>query len=228
MNDNSEIDPLLGKISGLRPQRLLDIGCGCGCFGSDLVPLCNQLVSIDISVELLRRARNENLPQQIDLLQMDGRALGFADKSFDAVCERFTLHHIKNWDIAIDEMLRVAKNSVLIEEPIDDTRSEPKRNAILAWQLYLDLHKEIGYSHFRHIRPDELTAYFKSRSLTVQMKIEKTDDLRTVDDFFADFDRFANKSKRPDYWLGRLADFKKEFADKSLCHSDVIFIEVCK
>jgi ubiquinone/menaquinone biosynthesis C-methylase UbiE len=48
------------------------------------------------------------------MLQASGENLPFADKSFDAVTEFSTLHHVANPCAVVKEMLRVARKAVVI------------------------------------------------------------------------------------------------------------------
>jgi SAM-dependent methyltransferase len=212
---------LFDRVKQLHPKILLDIGCGCGQFSARLAPYCDNFIVADISPALLKRAITEIPKPDISAACVDCTELAFLDNSIDTVVERFSLHHMENWRKAVDEMIRVAANHVLIEEPIDDCRSQAKRDSILAWQLYLDVQKEIGYSHFRHIQPELLLDYFKTKK-NIEFEITRSDEPIPFDDFFAEFGRFADKSNRPQYWYNQLANLKVTIAARPLCESDTI------
>ena len=53
---------------------------------------------------------------QISWIQGVGESLPFADRSFDAVCEFSTLHHVHDPAPVVREMLRVARKVVLIAD----------------------------------------------------------------------------------------------------------------
>jgi len=155
---------------------------------------------------------------------MDGRDIQYPDDSFDMVVEQYSLHHVLEWEKVLDEMIRVSSKHVLIQEPIDDPRSEEKRNSIRAQELYLEVQKEVGYSHYRHLPLDSLVRYFKSKKISVERQIIKSDKLIDFDDYFGSFDVFAEKSRRKEYWLKRLDTLRRELAGKRLCDDDIVFI----
>jgi SAM-dependent methyltransferase len=219
---------ILDQISNLRPQLLLDIGCGCGHFTIDLVPYCDEIIIADLSPAIVKRAKEKIGAPNIRAVCMDGLNLGFHNNSVDTVFERFSLHHMANWQKAIDEMIRVADNYIIIEEPVDDDRSQSKRDSVLAWQLYLDIQKEIGYSHFRHIQPGILIDCLQEKGFNFDYKITKSDEPIPFDDFFSEFGRFADKSYRPHYWYDRLGQLKESISDRPLCESDMISIVIKK
>jgi ubiquinone/menaquinone biosynthesis C-methylase UbiE len=60
-------------------------------------------------------ARNGNLASG-PILQANGDALPFADRSFDVVCEFSILHHVGDPEAIVKEMLRVASKAVFISD----------------------------------------------------------------------------------------------------------------
>lgn len=59
---------ILEKLQSIMPQRLLDIGCGCGDFTKEISPYCKQITGIDKYEVIVERARNQN-PQPKYLMQ---------------------------------------------------------------------------------------------------------------------------------------------------------------
>lgn len=53
---------------------------------------------------------------ETELVDGDAMRLAFADSSFDLVCEFGVLHHIPRPELAISEMLRVAKKAIFISD----------------------------------------------------------------------------------------------------------------
>lgn len=98
-------------------------------------PLRREIVAIDISVEMLRRAapRAQKYRGQIQLVRTDALRLGFADESFDTVATSCTLCSVPDLQQALQEIYRVLRpgGTLLMFEHV---RS---RNLILA--LTLDL-----------------------------------------------------------------------------------------
>ena len=48
------------------------------------------------------------------------------------------------------------------------------------------------------------------------------------DDFFANFGDFAARSRRADYWHGRLAAFRSELGSGNLCEDDTLLVVAAK
>ncbi|MEP6491280.1 MAG: methyltransferase domain-containing protein [bacterium] len=82
--------------------RLLDVGCGTGrrlhAAGAAFA------VGIDLTAEMLRRARDTDL-----VAAADARALPFASESFDVVWCRLVIGHVSDIDAAYAELARVCR-----------------------------------------------------------------------------------------------------------------------
>ncbi|HEX9916834.1 MAG TPA: class I SAM-dependent methyltransferase [candidate division Zixibacteria bacterium] len=219
---------LLTRITQLKPQNVLDVGCGCGSFTIKLSFYCTEAVAIDLSEDLIERSKKENQKPNITYLCMDGRNLSYPDNSFDLVLERATLHHTREWEKVLNEMIRVSAQHILAEEPLDDPRSEAKKNTMQAQKLFLELQNEVGYSHYPYLPLENLLGYFKKRNIPLETEIIKSDEPLGLDEYFSSFGLFAEKSKRKKYWLDRLDDFKKELNGNKLCESDTLFIAAVK
>jgi SAM-dependent methyltransferase len=159
---------------------------------------------------------------------MDGINLQYPDRSFDVVIERASLHHISGWEKALEEMARVSAGYVLIEEPVADLRSAGKRNAAKAQTLFLELQDEVKYPHFSYIAVPAMVNFLKSRGLSVQYEIIRSDGIISFEEFFSGFDQFAEKSSRPEYWKSRLKYFQAELGNGLLVENDTVFIEAVK
>lgn len=159
---------------------------------------------------------------------MDGMNIQFPDRSFDLVLERATLHHIADWEKVLDEMVRVSSRYVLIEEPVDDPRSEAKRNAIATQKVLLELQNEVSYTHYEHLSVEALTEYFRKKEIATRVQIVRSDELLDFASFFEIFAFFVEKSARKDYWLARLDELKAEYGCRKTCESDTILITVEK
>ncbi|MGB2698057.1 MAG: class I SAM-dependent methyltransferase [Candidatus Zixiibacteriota bacterium] len=221
-------DPILERVSLVKPDNVLDVGCGCGSSTVKLSPFCGKIKAIDFSSELIDRCKRENQKPNITYLCMDGRNIQYPDHSFDMVVEQYSLHHVLEWEKVLEEMIRVSSKHILILEPIDDARNEEKRNSIQAQKLYLEVQKEVGYSHYRHLQLDSLIQYFKRKKIPIETRIIKSERLIDFDEYFDHFDVFAEKSKRKEYWLKRLDTLRKKLEGKKLCDEDLVFIAAVK
>jgi SAM-dependent methyltransferase len=80
--------------------------------GLSRTPICG----IEPVEALIRQRISSSVTQGLPLLMASGDALPFADNSFDAVCEFGILYHLPEPVRAIQEMLRVARNVVVISD----------------------------------------------------------------------------------------------------------------
>ncbi len=221
-------DALLSRVSLLKPHDVLDVGCGCGGFTVKLSPYCGKITAVDHSQDLIDRCKKENGKPNITYACMDGQELRYRDNSFDLVMERVTLHHVRQWQKVLDEMIRVSSKHIMIEEPIDDPRSQEKKNAIRARQLYLKLQQEVDYPHFEYLSPYSLIEHFRKREIPVESEIVISDKLVDFEQFFGSFGDFAEKSNRRQYWYDQLEHLRQELAGKMLCEEDIVFVSAVK
>lgn len=105
---------ILGRINKLNPSgRLLDIGCGSGNL---IVQIAEkfphlELVGIDISAEMLKRAkmRANEKQKEIELKEGSVEKLPFSDEYADFIVSTLSLHHWSNPQNAFQEIYRVLK-----------------------------------------------------------------------------------------------------------------------
>lgn len=86
------------EFGGLRPKRILDIGCSAGAASAAWAAHYPEaeVHAIDIGAAMLRyaHARAESLGVAVHFHQMDASRLAFADKSFDLVVSHNLMHEI--------------------------------------------------------------------------------------------------------------------------------------
>src|SRR5947207_12158117 len=92
-------------------QNVLDVGCGTGVAAVTAARKGARVRGLDLTPELLERAReNAKIAQvEIDFREGDAEALPFDDAAFDVVLSQFGHMFAPRPDIAIAEMLRVLK-----------------------------------------------------------------------------------------------------------------------
>lgn len=108
---------LFGLLSHLNVKSVLDIGSGTGrtlIFARENYPHL-KVMGVEPVPELRQVAYSQGVSTEA-LIDGDALALPFKDGSFDLVCEFAVLHHIKNPDLAISEMLRVASKAIFISD----------------------------------------------------------------------------------------------------------------
>lgn len=104
--------PRLVRHAGItRGQNVLDVGCGTGVVALTAARLGARLTGIDLTPELVARARESSalMRVEIDWRQGDAEALPFANGEFDVVVSQFGHMFAPRPDVALGEMLRVLK-----------------------------------------------------------------------------------------------------------------------
>ena len=105
----------VAAASGFRPGlRVLEVGCGTGFFSEIFLRSGVELHAIDISPDLLDKARERCLPAgqagrtEADFRVCDIEALPYEDNAFDAVVGIRVLHHL-DMETSFNEIRRVLK-----------------------------------------------------------------------------------------------------------------------
>jgi SAM-dependent methyltransferase len=111
---------LFVEHGGLRPGvRALELGCGTGVFLERVAPSGASIAGIDLSADLLARAR-ERLSGRANVALVRGNAesMPFPDGGFDAVYGSSILHHL-NLDRTLTECFRLLRpgGRVVFAEP---------------------------------------------------------------------------------------------------------------
>ena len=98
------------QLFGDAEGRVLDVACGTGA-NFPYLPSTVDLVGVDVSPEMLAKARNrlERLNINGTLHEMDAQALEFDDDSFDTVISSLSTCTFPDPVVAIEEMDRVCK-----------------------------------------------------------------------------------------------------------------------
>src|SRR4051794_17859996 len=94
-----------------RGQKVLDVGCGTGVVAITAARLGATVSAIDLTPELLVRARENAAIAEIDVdwKEADAEALPFPDATFDVVVSQFAHIFAPRPDVVVAEMLRVLK-----------------------------------------------------------------------------------------------------------------------
>jgi len=110
---SGEVEIVYNMLTSLAPNsKILDVGCGYGALEILLFPKFNNVVGVDVSKEVLKRAR-ANVPKYTYFHVDINKGLPFGDKKFDCVVCIEVLEHIMNPVFAIREMMRVGKRMII-------------------------------------------------------------------------------------------------------------------
>jgi ubiquinone/menaquinone biosynthesis C-methylase UbiE len=102
----------LVKFAGVRAgQRVLDVACGTGVVAVTAARIGAKVSAIDLTPELLERARENSqiAGVEVDWREGDAEKLPFGDAAFDVVLSQFGHMFAPRPALAVAEMLRVLK-----------------------------------------------------------------------------------------------------------------------
>lgn len=98
------------RLAGPKPgERALDVCCGTGDLARGLAREKAEVVAVDFSVPMLRRAMARGGAQRIAFVQADALQLPFLDDSFNVVTVGYGLRNLARWEEGLREMARVAR-----------------------------------------------------------------------------------------------------------------------
>jgi SAM-dependent methyltransferase len=98
-----EEQTLLAALAAVRPQRVLDVGCGDGRLAS--LYAAPEVVCVDSAQISVDAARERGLDARL----ADVRELPFRSASFDVVTCNHTLYHVDDRERAVAELARVLR-----------------------------------------------------------------------------------------------------------------------
>jgi SAM-dependent methyltransferase len=108
---------LVATIDYFGIESILDVGSGTGRAVSYVKKKCPGIKIVGIEpVKELREVGYQNGLSREDLVEGDALKLAFRNGEFDMVCEFGMLHHVRNPEIVVAEMLRVAKKAIFISD----------------------------------------------------------------------------------------------------------------
>ena len=114
--DAQVLQNICALLQIVEPRSVLDVGCGTGRglqFFRDKFPSLTAF-GIEPVRALIDQAVEKSRVPPGTLLQGSGYELPFRDSSIDLVCSFAILHHVRNPNDVVGEMVRVAKKAVLI------------------------------------------------------------------------------------------------------------------
>ncbi len=100
----------LGAVGASRFDIALDVGCGSGLFFEPLRMICGFVIGIDVSREMLARAKARARNGNVSLVRSDSRKLPFKDDFADCIFVISLLKADSQLREQVFEMGRVVKN----------------------------------------------------------------------------------------------------------------------
>jgi 2-polyprenyl-6-hydroxyphenyl methylase/3-demethylubiquinone-9 3-methyltransferase len=92
---------------GVRPVRVLDVGCGAGFLSNALVTQGHAVTGVDASAKSLETAARHDPTGRVRYRVGDARRLPFPANSFDVACAMDFLEHVDEPDAVVAEIARV-------------------------------------------------------------------------------------------------------------------------
>jgi ubiquinone/menaquinone biosynthesis C-methylase UbiE len=111
-------------LDGLRPQTILDVGCGSGDAANFLARKARaarrdlRITCLDVNADVLAIAQERHGDPNLRFVQGDGASLPFEDASFDVAMCNLTLHHCDPSEAValLRELRRVARLSPVVTD----------------------------------------------------------------------------------------------------------------
>ena len=161
-------------LAGLdRSGEILDAGCGTGQLSIPLIRAGFSVTGIDVSRAMLDIARSKTEPRdRANFIVSDVRSMKFPTGTFTAVMASKLFQHVGNWESAVDEIIRVTKDSGLFIHMSDKGAFG---NAVR--RKFTECVKARGFANlYRGIRDRCLLAVYLRRRGAQQITID-TEDL---------------------------------------------------
>lgn len=111
-----EIAVFLSMVEGAHGW-VLDVGAGTGKLSLPLMRHSRQVISLDVSPEMLRFARESADQEGLDLTPVvcDVHDLCFGNETFECVVASRLLMHLADWRKAIAELCRVTRGAIVVD-----------------------------------------------------------------------------------------------------------------
>jgi ubiquinone/menaquinone biosynthesis C-methylase UbiE len=108
----SGLDWLVESFAPEPGHLVLDVAAGTGHVARALAPIARQVVAVDLTRAMLEEGRAQAERAGLDNIlfqEGDASALPYLDESFDLVVTRFSLHHFRDPEVPLAEMVRVCR-----------------------------------------------------------------------------------------------------------------------
>jgi ubiquinone/menaquinone biosynthesis C-methylase UbiE len=107
------------------PLDILDVGCGTGAMGLLFAEMGHRVTGIDLSEEMMAKARRKAEDQNLKITLRNGDAehLPFGDSSFDIIVNRHLLWTLPHPEVALKEWHRILRDggtALIIDGVWDD------------------------------------------------------------------------------------------------------------
>lgn len=202
--DRGEKQALFNLLGDIEDESVLEIACGTGRFALEFTERGADVVGVDISEPMIRKAVEKAKQRNIhvDFIRSDANNLPFPDDTFDVVVAMRFFHLVDTPSEYLEEMARVSRRAVLF-----DTFSQP--SARVVYNRFLPMGSRLySDSEVRRFVSDAGLELIDYRSDFVfpfgLYRVTPTpiaEGIRGVDDTLRD--TAAEKFSSVSYWLAR-------------------------
>lgn len=136
--------------------KVLEIGCGYGTLAIAMAKAGYDVTCLDVSAEALYRAEARAVKEgaQISWKQGFAEHIPFPDQSFDVITCCHTLEHVKDLEMTVQGMKRVAKTALIILVPKQEFRMYAENYHTQFFPHKEDLIRAFGLKDFDCIELD--------------------------------------------------------------------------
>ncbi len=160
--NQDEILPVVGKY--IQNKKVLDAGCGNGINSFLFEQKCGSMITL-----LDRKDMREKEVLFFPFFKSSVDKMPFKDKSFDVVLLQYVLHHLSpkvKIERVIDELKRVAKVIIIIEEIYTDKTNKQKAKEFDS-RINKILHPHCRMAISKYYNDEELKKHFNKAKLNV-------------------------------------------------------------
>lgn len=152
--DDDYRDEFRKRVLGGRPRSILEVGAGDGAFLQTVAGQVDRLTGLDPDPANVSRLKMEGF----EAVEGAAERLPFADGEFDVVVFSFTPHHVSDWNAALTEALRVARNGVEILDVWYDETIADQRTTLALDRWYKMIDRRTGMVHNDTLPPGVMLA----------------------------------------------------------------------
>jgi SAM-dependent methyltransferase len=149
------------KLQELSAHSILDVATGRGNALDTLLeaaPMGGMVVGVDLSRLGMVTARLNRPKVNLHLAQMDAGCLGFPTGKFDLVSISMSLHHMRDLDAVLDDMLRVLRvgGYLLVGEMYRDVDTPEQLTHVLLHDWWAEIDLALDKPHFPTFEQKEI------------------------------------------------------------------------
>jgi SAM-dependent methyltransferase len=196
----------------------LDVGCGTGALTKAILQDAQPaaVTGVDPAEGFVAYAGEHVQDRRSSFRIGDATALPFGDEMFEAVVSGLVLNHIPEKDVALAEMVRVARQGGVVAAYVWDYAGQMQMLRVF-WDAAVELDRaaaELDQGRYPICKPEPLTELFKSAGL-MEVEVRAIDvaaHFRDFDDYWSPF--LAGQGPAPSYVTSLTEDRKTALRER--------------